>query len=92
MKKLIPVLILSCAVSLSQAQLVLGDSIPVRISYINGERSGSSNHLNWAVTCFLQYANFEIQRSDNGTTYYTIHNFQADAVPPAIHLYRFATW
>ncbi|MDZ4793101.1 MAG: hypothetical protein SGI83_02380 [Bacteroidota bacterium] len=78
MKKFFTLTLLVGIASNLHAQLVIGDSIPVRISYINGQRSGNSNQLNWAVTCFLQYANFEVQRSENGLSYSTIHTFQAD--------------
>ena len=64
--------------SFSHAQIIFGDSIPVRLSYLDGNRNGNSNQLNWAVSCFLDYANFEIQSSANGLNYYTIHTFQAD--------------
>ena len=78
MKKLTIITILICMFSFSHAQIIFGDSIPVRLSYLDGNRNGNSNQLNWAVACFLQYANFEIQRSENGISYTTIHSFQAD--------------
>ena len=78
MKKLFTLTLLLNMTIFLHAQLVFGDSIPVRISYISGQRSGNSNQLNWAVTCFLQYANFEVQRSENGISYSTIHTFRAD--------------
>ncbi len=78
MKKLFTLTLFAGIATNLHAQLVIGDSIPVRISYISGQRSGNSNQLNWAVTCFLQYANFEIQRSENGIGYSTIHTFRAD--------------
>ena len=78
MKKLIILTTLVCMFSFSHAQIIFGDSIPVRLSYLDGNRNGNSNQLNWAVACFLQYANFEIQRSENGISYTTIHSFQAD--------------
>lgn len=78
MKKLTIITSLVCMFSFSHAQIVFGDSIPVRLSYLDGNRNGNSNQLNWAVACFLQYANFEIQRSENGITYSTVHTFRAD--------------
>lgn len=80
MKKLFTLTLLLNMTIFLHAQLVFGDSIPVRISYISGQRSGNSNQLNWAVTCFLQYANFEVQRSENGISYSTIHTFRADEI------------
>jgi hypothetical protein len=62
----------------AEAQYSGGDSIPVRISYMDGERIGGHNQINWAVACFLQYALFEVQRSQDGATFHTIHTFQAD--------------
>lgn len=78
MKKNILLLVLLTHLSAAQAQFSTGDSVPVRISYMNGERMGSNNQLNWAVACFLQYARFEIQRSQDGASFQTIHSFQAD--------------
>jgi hypothetical protein len=75
-KILLPVM-LSVFVA-AEAQYSGGDSIPVRISYMDGERIGSHNQVNWAVACFLQYALFEVQRSHDGATFHTIHTFQAD--------------
>ena len=78
MKKITILTILVCMFSFSPAQIVFGDSVPVRLSYLDGDRNSNSNQLNWAVACFLQYANFEIQRSENGVSYSTIYAFQAD--------------
>jgi hypothetical protein len=60
------------------AQLSNSNDVPVRISYVEAERRGNDNQLDWAVTCFLQFANFEIQRSNDGNNYTTINTFQAD--------------
>ena len=78
MKKLFSFFLLVTTTTFLHAQLVFGDSIPVRISSISGQRTGNSNQLNWAVSCFIQYANFEVQRSENGISYSTIHTFRAD--------------
>ena len=59
-------------------QVLLTDSIPVRLSYINGERLGNNNRIDWKVACFLQHANFEIQRSADNINFETVHSFQAD--------------
>jgi hypothetical protein len=79
MKKIILVpLILLTTFSFIHAQFSQNDSVPVRISHMDGERSGNTNQVNWAVSCFLQYAKFEIQRSQDGAAFQTIHSFQAD--------------
>jgi len=61
-----------------EAQFAGNDSVPVRISYLQGERKNNNNELNWTVTCSLQFAKFEIERSANAVDYTTIHTFQAD--------------
>ncbi len=79
MKKFIlSLLLLLLSFSFLHAQLVFGDSVPVRLSYMDGERIGSNNRLDWSVACFLEYANFDIQRSQDGINYKTIYTFQAD--------------
>ena len=61
-----------------QAQDVTGDSIPVRLNSLEAGRVNNNNRLHWRVTCLLEYAFFDIQRSEDGITYSTIHSFQAD--------------
>ncbi len=57
------------------------DSIPVRVSYFNAAAtSNNKTRLNWKVVCFLQFANFEVQRSSNGKDYITIDSFTADRI------------
>jgi hypothetical protein len=81
MKKLFFLLILAqVKVAYLNAQFSSNDSVPVRISYLQGEKRNNNNELDWAVTCSLQFAKFEIQRSVNAVDYYTIHTFQADQV------------
>ena len=59
--------------------LSIEDSGPVRVSYFNATSANNNKtRLNWKVVCFLQYANFEVQRSTNGTDYTTINTFTAD--------------
>lgn len=60
------------------SQVSITDSLPVRLSYLNGERTGGNNRIDWKVACFLQYANFEIQRSSDNINFTSIHSFQAD--------------
>jgi hypothetical protein len=79
MKKIFFLLIFLVNVVNLGAQFAGNDSVPVRISYLQGERkNNNSNELDWAVSCSLQFAKFEIQRSVNAVDYYTIHTFQAD--------------
>ncbi len=79
MKKIFLLLILLANVVCLEAQFAGNDSVPVRISYLQGERkNNNSNELDWAVSCSLQFAKFEIQRSANAVDYTTIHTFQAD--------------
>lgn len=78
MKKMFLLTILLTNVVYLEAQFAGNDSIPVRISYLQGERKNNSNELEWAVSCSLQFAKFEIQRSANAVDYSTIHTFQAD--------------
>lgn len=55
------------------------DSIPVRVSHFNAVAlNDNKTKLNWKVVCYLQYANFEVQRSTNGKDYTTINTFTAD--------------
>ena len=54
--------------------LVAEDSVPVRVSYFNVEQNNNKTTLNWKVVCYLQFANFEVQRSANGTDHTTIIN------------------
>ena len=79
MKKIFLLIILLANVVYLEAQFAGNDSVPVRISYLQGERkNNNSNELDWAVSCSLQFAKFEIQRSVNAVDYTTIHTFQAD--------------
>ncbi|MEP6597368.1 MAG: T9SS type A sorting domain-containing protein [Ginsengibacter sp.] len=54
------------------------DSIPVRLKSFEASRTNNSNKLYWAVACFLNYAKFDIQRSDDGKNFTTINSFKAD--------------
>jgi hypothetical protein len=62
----------------AQAQVLTGDSIPVRLNSLDADRVNNNTQLVWKVTCSLDYANFEIQRSKDGVAYTTIHTFEAD--------------
>lgn len=54
------------------------DIPPVRISSIEASSATQFNKLYWKTACSLDFANFEIQRSYNGSDYSTINSFQAD--------------
>lgn len=56
------------------------DSVPVRVSYFNAANNNNKTTLNWKVVCYLNYANFQVQRSTNGSDYTTINTFTADRV------------
>jgi hypothetical protein len=56
------------------------DSVPVRVSYFNAANNNNKTMLNWKIVCYLNYANFEVQRSANGSDYTTINTFTADRV------------
>lgn len=60
------------------AQSGTNDSVPVRVSYFSAVPTNNKIKLNWKVVCFLQYANFDVQRSTNGSDYTTINTFTAD--------------
>jgi hypothetical protein len=50
----------------------------VRLSSFDVSAFSNIAKLHWKTVCYLQYANFEIQRSSNGTNYTTINSFTAD--------------
>lgn len=72
-------IILTLSVSFSiKAQDFSSDSVPVRLKYIKATQQNGSNKLQWSVVCLLDYARFDIQRSDDGVTYTSIYQLQAD--------------
>ncbi|MEO6453544.1 MAG: T9SS type A sorting domain-containing protein [Ginsengibacter sp.] len=54
------------------------DSIPVRLKSFEAFKINSGNKLYWTVACFLDYAKFDIQRSNDGINFTTINSFKAD--------------
>lgn len=50
----------------------------VRLSAFDVSANNNTSTLHWKTICKLQYANFQVQRSEDGITYHTIHNFTAD--------------
>jgi hypothetical protein len=53
-------------------------TIPVRLSYFEAGTGTGNTTLRWRTVCFLDFANFEIQKSSDGTTYQLIKSFTAD--------------
>ena len=53
-------------------------TIPVRLSYFEAGTGTGSTTLRWKTVCFLEFANFEIQKSTDGTNYQLINSFTAD--------------
>jgi hypothetical protein len=78
MKKLITILIAITTTVLAQSQ-TYNDTIPIRISSFNATNISNNNiKLNWKIVCFLEFANFQVQRSTDGINYTTINMFQSD--------------
>lgn len=72
------ILILTCIAALGvNAQ---SDSLffTVRLSSFDVSANNNICKLHWKTVCYLQYANFEIQKSTDGTDYTTINSFTAD--------------
>lgn len=78
MKKIASILLVLFMAHSIQAQDYSSDSVPVRLKYIQASQNNNSSTLQWAVVCLLDFAKFDIQRSDDGITYTSIHQFQAD--------------
>ncbi|MCY7421629.1 MAG: T9SS type A sorting domain-containing protein [Chitinophagaceae bacterium] len=60
------------------SQTVPADSTPVRVKSFEASQSVNATKLNWSVVCFLQYAKFVVERSNDGINYTIINTFQAD--------------
>jgi hypothetical protein len=77
MKKTVLILMcFLCTGIVSDAQV--DSSVPVRIISIDALPGTNYNKLVWKTACFLEYANFEIQRSYDGSNYVSINSFTAD--------------
>lgn len=77
MKKAILILmVFQCSCIIAAAQV--DSSVPVRIVTLDALTGNNYNKLIWKTACFLEYANFEIQRSYDGSNYTTINSFTAD--------------
>ncbi len=78
MKKIITILLAITTTFLAQSQ-TNNDTTPIRLSSFNATSLTNNNiKLNWKVVCFLEFANFQVQRSTNGINYTTINMFQSD--------------
>lgn len=64
--------------NLSSQVFPLTDSFPVRVTYFSAVQINNKTRLDWRVACYVNYANFEIQRSKDGSNYATINTFTAD--------------
>lgn len=53
---------------------------PVSLSSFEAGVSGNYVRLKWKTLCYLSFANFQIQKSLNGTTFSTINSFVADRI------------
>lgn len=51
---------------------------PVSLSSFEGGVSNNYAKLKWKTVCYLSFANFQIQKSFNGTNFSTINSFVAD--------------
>jgi hypothetical protein len=76
-KPVLFLLILLCAYS-AKSQDFSADSIPVRLKYIQAAQQSNANKIIWSVVCLLDYAKFDIQRSQDGIHYTSISQFEAD--------------
>ena len=77
MKKVLAISVLIIASQIASAQ---SDSsyYTVRLSSFDISVSNNITKLHWKTVCFLQYANFQIQKSANGKEFTTISSFTAD--------------
>lgn len=51
---------------------------PVSLSSFKVSGVGSSVNLRWETVCYLSFANFNVQRSNDGVNFTTFHSFSAD--------------
>ncbi len=77
MKKIF-ILLSSGIISYSAYSQTDSSFFTVRLSSFDVSFHNNISKLHWKTVCFLQYANFEIQRSANGIDYSTISSFTAD--------------
>lgn len=77
MKKIISIIIFIIVCNVTSAQ---SDSnyLPVRLSSFDVRVHNNIAKLHWSTICYLQYANFQIQKSTDGNFFSTINTFTAD--------------
>lgn len=77
MKKIFTILFLLIVCTSTSAQ---SDSnyLPVRLASFDVSANNNIAKLNWRTICYLQYANFQIQKSADGKNFTTIYSFTAD--------------
>jgi len=71
----IAILIIGCHAASAQSD---SSYYTIRLSSFDVSVTNNVTKLHWKTICFLQYANFQIQKSANGTDYNTISSFTAD--------------
>ena len=77
MKKIISIIIFITVSSGTSAQSDI-NYFPVRLSSFDATVYNNIAKLHWSTICYLQYANFQIQKSSDGENFTTIHSFTAD--------------
>lgn len=77
MKKIFSIIILIALSNIVSAQSD-SNSLPVRLSSFEVGADNNIAKLHWSTICYLQYANFEIQKSVDGANFTTINSFTAD--------------
>ena len=77
MKKIISIIIFIIVYNGTSAQ---NDSnyFPVRLESFDVSAHNNIAKLHWTTICYLQYANFQIQKSADGKNFTAIHSFTAD--------------
>lgn len=80
MKKTVLFFLILLSAYSSHSQDFSADSIPVRLKYIQAAQQNNTNKIIWSVVCLLDYAKFDIQRSQDGINYASISQFEADRV------------
>lgn len=78
MKKTLSILLIFIVGLSANAQTNTDSTTPVRLKTFEVSKTEMGNKLHWTVSCFLTFAIFEVQRSNDGTNYTTINTFQAD--------------
>ncbi|MEO6813444.1 MAG: T9SS type A sorting domain-containing protein [Ginsengibacter sp.] len=77
MKKIISIIIF---ITISSGTSAQSDSnyLPVRLASFDATSYNNIAKLHWTTICYLQYANFQIQKSSDGENFMTIYSFTAD--------------